>query len=170
MTVRAMSPISSTARVAGMVPEVSPSASRFIASASPLSGPAMLLPISRLSASPMRTVAMPTLMMMLRVRACDAVSAAHTALLRDLAKRRDFVGDRQHVPRIVVDHRDRRADLVGDLDPLGERVGIGLHLLAELLLHLRRGDGAAKDRLEVLDSSKKTVWIIVVRFSRKSAS
>jgi hypothetical protein len=31
------------------------------------------------------TVAMATLMMILRVRSCDAVSAAHTALLRDFA-------------------------------------------------------------------------------------
>ena len=85
MTVRAMSPISSLARVAGMAPDVSPAASRFIASASPLSGPAMLLPINTLSARPMMTVAMPTLMMMFRVRACEAVSAAHTALVRAFA-------------------------------------------------------------------------------------
>ena len=48
----------------------------FHASARPLSGPVMLRPISQLNPSPIATMAMPTAMMLLRVRPCDAVKAA----------------------------------------------------------------------------------------------
>ena len=71
ITVRAISPISSLACVAGMRASVSPLASRFIASASPLSGRVMLRPISQEKPRPIATMAMPTAMMPVRVRACE---------------------------------------------------------------------------------------------------
>ena len=84
ITVRAMTPISSDARVAGIRAEVSPAASRRIASARPLSGRVMLRPISQLNPSPIRTAAKPTQTMMLQVRDCEPESAvaAATALKR----------------------------------------------------------------------------------------
>jgi hypothetical protein len=85
MTVRAIPPISSEARVAGILAEVSPSANRFITSARPLSGRVMLRPISQLNARPIRTVATPTPMMIMLVRACDAISAVEAAVVRSLA-------------------------------------------------------------------------------------
>ena len=41
----------------------------------------MLRPISQLNPKPISTVAIPTLVMMVRVRCCDAVSAADAALV-----------------------------------------------------------------------------------------
>jgi hypothetical protein len=84
ITVRAMAPISSEARVAGMRAAVLPAASCFIAPASPLSGRVMLRPISQLKPSPISTAAQPTRMMMLLVRDSDSLSwvAAVTALDR----------------------------------------------------------------------------------------
>jgi hypothetical protein len=84
-TVRAMAPNSFLAWVAGIRAEVSPAASRVIASASPLSGRVMLRPIHQLKASPISTAAQPTQMMNCRVRACDADSAAEAAETRSRA-------------------------------------------------------------------------------------
>ena len=80
ITVRAMAPISSEARVAGMRAAVLPAASCFIAPASPLSGRVMLRPISQLKPSPISTAAQPTRMMIVVVRACEAESAVDAAL------------------------------------------------------------------------------------------
>ena len=60
ITVRAIAPISSVPRVAGIFTDVSPSASRFMTPASPSSGRVMLRPISQLNPSPMSTTAKPT--------------------------------------------------------------------------------------------------------------
>ena len=96
ITVRAMAPISSEARVAGMRAAVSPAASCFIAAARPLSGRVMLRPISQLKPSPISTAAQPTQMMMFLVRDCDAVSAvdAATALKRAEAMMSSVIGIR----------------------------------------------------------------------------
>jgi hypothetical protein len=69
ITVRAISPISSRAPVAGIRAAVSPAASRFITAAKPPSGPVMLRPISQLNPRPIATMAMPTEMMPNRVPA-----------------------------------------------------------------------------------------------------
>ena len=68
--------------VAGMRAEMSPAASRFMASASPLSGRVMLRPIHQLNTSPIRTAPQPTQTMNCLVRACDDVSAADAAAAR----------------------------------------------------------------------------------------
>ena len=84
MTVRAISPISSRAWVAGMRAVVSPSASRFMTVARPFSGRVMLRPISQLKPRPSATMAMPTMMMPVRVLACDVARrrAASSAVSR----------------------------------------------------------------------------------------
>jgi len=78
-TVRAITPISSFARVTGIRPDVSPLASRFIAAARPLSGCVMLRPISQLKPSPSTTAMMPTQMMNFLVRLCERIRASDDA-------------------------------------------------------------------------------------------
>ena len=85
ITVRAISPISSCAWVAGMRAVVSPSASRFITPARPLSGRVMLRPISQEKPKPSATMAMPTAMMPMRVLACEEESAAAARAAAPLA-------------------------------------------------------------------------------------
>ncbi len=68
--------------------EVSPAASRVIASARPLSGRVMLRPIHQLNASPISTAAQPTQTMNALVRICDTDSAAEAATARCLANAR----------------------------------------------------------------------------------
>ncbi len=76
ITVRAMSPISSRAWVAGMRAVVSPAARRFMAPTRPCSGWVMLRPIRKLKPRPSATMAMPTIMMPLRVLFCEADRAS----------------------------------------------------------------------------------------------
>src|ERR1019366_4758224 len=75
ITVRAISPISSRALVAGMRALVSPAASCCITPARPLSGRVMLRPISQLKPRPNAIMAMLTAIMPVRVWPCDTVSA-----------------------------------------------------------------------------------------------
>ena len=74
MTVRAISPISSCASVAGMRAPVSPLASCCITPESPLSGRVMLRPINQLNPRPKATMAKPTARIPVRVWACDTIS------------------------------------------------------------------------------------------------
>lgn len=69
ITVRAILSISSFVCVAGMRALVSPSARRFMTEARPLSGRVMLRPIAQLKPRPSATMATPTAMMPIRVRA-----------------------------------------------------------------------------------------------------
>ena len=113
----------------GMRAEMSPPASRFMTSARPFSGRVMLRPISQLNPRPSSTCAMPTTMIMLRVRSCDAVSAAAAA--RGLRWPRAMISSAGGIifwPSMI-DHRDGGRP-VGHVDPVGEGVGVGLHLLA----------------------------------------
>jgi hypothetical protein len=86
-TVRAMAPISSWDCADGTVTEVSPAASRFMASARRSSGYVMERPISQLNASPISMTARPTQTMKFRIRARDAANAfaALSAFSRDVA-------------------------------------------------------------------------------------
>ena len=85
ITVRAISPISSRACVAGMRAEVSPAASRFITTARPSSGRVMLRPISQEKPRPSATIAIPTMMMPPRVFACELASAVDACAAVSLA-------------------------------------------------------------------------------------
>ena len=166
ITVRAMPPISSDARVAGILRRVSPLASCFIAPARPLSGRVMLRPISQLKPRPISTAAQPTQMMMFVVRDCEAVNAAEAAAAfwRAEAMMSSVIGIMLRRSRSI--EVMSAPDGVGALDPFGERIGVGLHLLAQTLLHDFGGDDPPASRLKVLSSSKNSACAKLVRVSR----
>ena len=118
---------------------VSPSASRFITAARPLSGRVMLRPISQLKPRPIITVAMPTAMMPLRVRCLRCrQSVATPRWSRSLAEPMISSARGIMLLAVDVDDREQRIDLVGDLDPVARTSRCRASPVSSLLLHRRR--------------------------------